>query len=267
LPLDAYLPTPEEQATSEYLVYRAQQHCMHTFGYRYLPHLSADHIGIVVATRREYDSRRYGVSEMGIAAQRGYHLSPRSPGSRTPQPATALPVREREVLSGRGPDGRKLTSPVGGKAVPDGGCAGQGERTVHIGALDAVQRGYDLVTRLRRQMFERSRSDPRVAAVNRKWSACMRDKGLGYRDPDAAIDDDQWDLESAGPSRAEIVVATSDIACKLRTNLLGVNFAVEAEYENTVIREHARELRAVRAHGDAEAERFPGLMRRYDRAP
>ncbi|MFD7497572.1 hypothetical protein ACFV8T_35400 [Streptomyces sp. NPDC059832] len=266
LPLNTYLPTPGEQATGEYLVYRVQQHCMRGYGFRYLPHLSSDYIGTTVATWREYESRRYGISELTIAARRGYHLADAPAETRAPQAATTLSIPEREVLSGRAPDGRRMTTPVRNKDVPDGGCAGLAERTVHGDRTAEVQRGYDLVARLRGEAFDRSRPDPRVAAVNRKWSSCMRGKGFAYRDPDAAIDDPRWDLLSPGPSRAEVAVATADISCKLRTNLLGVNFAVEAEYENAAIDAHPRELAKVRDHKAAEAELLPGLMRRYDRA-
>ncbi|MFF2330135.1 MULTISPECIES: hypothetical protein [unclassified Streptomyces] len=267
LPLNAYLPTLEEQATGEYLVYRVQQHCMRGYEFRYLPHLSADYIGTTVATWRGYDARRYGISERTVAAQRGYHLGEEPSGAAAPQSATALSVPERQVLSGRAPDGRKLTTPVRNKDVPEGGCAGYAERTVYGERPAGAQQGDDLVARLRHEAFERSRSDHRVAAVNRKWSSCMRGKGFTYRDPDAAIEDPRWDLRSAGPSRAEVAVATADISCKLRTNLLGVNVAVETEYEYAAIAAHARELEKVRAHNTSEAERLPGLMRRYDRAP
>ncbi|MFJ4739570.1 hypothetical protein [Streptomyces sp. NPDC088775] len=267
LPLNAYLPTPGEQATGEYLVYRVEQHCMRGYGFRYLPRLSSEYIGTTVATWREYESRRYGISERTIAARRGYHLADQPSTTRAPQTATTLSVPEREALSGRAPDGRKLTTPVRNKVVPDGGCTGLAERAVYGDRAAEAQRGYDLVARLRGEAFERSRSDPRVAAVNGKWSSCMRGKGFTYRAPDAAIEDPRWNLLSAGPNRAEVAVATADIACKLRTNLLGVNFAVEAEYENAAIAAHSQELTEVRAHKAAEAERLPGLMRRYDRAP
>ncbi|MCX5102253.1 hypothetical protein [Streptomyces sp. NBC_00439] len=267
LPLNVYLPTPGEQATGEYLVYRVQQHCMRGYGFRYLPHLSSDYIGTTVATWREYESRRYGISERTTAARRGYHLGEEPSETRAPQVSTALSVPEREVLSGRAPDGRRMTTPVQNRDVPDGGCAGLAERTVHGDRTAKAQRGYDLVARLRGEAFDRSRSHPRVAAVNRKWSSCMRGKGFTYRDPDAAIEDPRWNLLSARPSRAEVAVATADIACKLRTNLLGVNFAVEAEYENAAIAAHPQELAEVRTHKAAESERLPGLMRRYDRAP
>ncbi|MCX4395090.1 hypothetical protein [Streptomyces sp. NBC_01767] len=267
LPLNVYLPTVGEQATGEYLVYRVQQHCMRGYGSRYLPHLSSDYIGTTVATWREYESRRYGISERAIAAERGYHLAEEPGGARAPQIATALSLPEREVLSGRTADGRASSTPARGHVVPDDGCAGQAERAVHTDDAEAVQRGNDLVALLRREAFERSRSDPRVAAVNRTWSSCMRSKGFAYRDPDAALEDPRWNLRSTRPSRAEIAVATADIACKLRTNLLGVNFAVEAEYENAAIAAHPQELAEVRTHKAAESERLPGLMRRYDRAP
>lgn len=267
LPLNAYLPTPQEQATREYLVYRVQQHCMRGFGFRYLPHLSSAYIATTVATWREYESRRYGISERAIAAERGYHLAEEPGKARAPQVANALSLPEREVLSGRTADGRASSKPVRGRAVPLHGCAGQAERAVHADGTETVQRGNDLVARLRHEAFERSRSDPRVAAVNRTWSSCMRSKGFAYRDPDAALEDPRWDLRSTRPSRAEVAVATADIACKLRTNLLGVNFAVEAEYENAAIAAHPQELAEVRTHKATESERLPGLMRRYDRAP
>ncbi|MCX4865586.1 hypothetical protein OHU11_20760 [Streptomyces sp. NBC_00257] len=267
LPLNAYLPTPEEQATGEYLVYRVQQRCMRGFGFQYLPHLSSDYIKTTVATWREYESRRYGISERAIAAERGYHLDKAPGGTRAPQIATALSLPEREALSGRTADGRASSTPLRGRPVPRDGCAGQAVRTVHADGSESAQRGNDLVARLRHEAFERSRSDPRVAAVNRTWSSCMRDKGFTYRDPDAALEDPRWDLRSARPSRAEIAVATADISCKLRVNLLGTNFAVEAEYENAVIKDHTPELEKARTRKAAESERLPGLMRRYDRAP
>lgn len=267
LPLNAYLPTPEEQATGEYLIYRVEQRCMRGYGFRYLPHLSSDYIDTTVATWREYESRRYGISERTIAARRGYHLGEATAETRAPQAATTLSVPERRVLSGQEPNGQELTTPVRNKDVPDGGCAGLADRTVHGDRAAEVQRGYDLVARLRGEAFDRSRSDPRVAAVNRRWSSCMRSTGFTYRDPDAAIEDARWDLLSAGPSRAEVAVATADISCKLRTNVLGVNFAVETGYENAAIDAHARELAKARDHKASEAERLPGLMRRYDRAP
>ncbi|MGW1407922.1 hypothetical protein [Streptomyces sp. NPDC002403] len=267
LPLNAYLPTPEDQATGEYLVYRVQQHCMRGFGFRYLPHLSSDYIGTTVATWREYESRRYGISERTIAAERGYHLAEEPDGARAPQVATALSLPEREVLSGRTADGRASSTSLRGKTVPRDGCAGQAERAVHADGAEAAQRGNDLVARLRHEAFERSRSDPRVGAVNRTWSSCMRGKGFAYRDPGAALEDPRWDLRSARPGRAEIAVATADISCKRRVNLLGVNFAVEAEYENAAIGDHARELEEVRARTVADAARLPRLMQRYDRSP
>jgi hypothetical protein len=239
---------------------------MRGYGFRYLPQLSADYIDTTVATWREYASRRYGISERTIAAERGYHLGEEPGGARVPQVAAALSRLEREVLSGRAPDGRASTTTVRNKAVPRGGCAGQADRAVHADDAEEAQRGYDLVARLRREAFERSRSDPRVAAVNRTWSSCMRGKGFDYRDPDTAVEDPRWDLAGARPGRAEIAVATADISCKLRTNLLGVNFAVEAEYENAAVDGHTDALEKVRAHNASEAERLPGLMRTYDRA-
>ncbi|MFI1753595.1 hypothetical protein [Streptomyces sp. NPDC020571] len=268
LPINRYVQTAEEEATSEYLTYRVEQTCMRGFGFRYLPHLSTDYISRAVAVRREYESRRYGISDRAIAAERGYHLSPASAGGRMPQNINTLSTAERAALSGRTGDGSGPAPSVRGRPVPSGGCAGQAARTVQgDSASNEARQGHDLVVRLRHELFLESRTDPRVTAVDREWSACMSEKGFRYRDPDAAIGDSRWNLQSDAPSRGEIAVARADIACKLRTNLLGVNFAVEAEYQNAAVSDHAEELSTLLEHRNAESGRLPRLMAQYGTPP
>ncbi|WP_409240564.1 hypothetical protein [Streptomyces sp. PA5.6] len=262
LPIDTFTLRPKEQATSEYLVYRAQQDCMRRFGFRYLPHLTEGYIAESAATQREYASRRYGVSNRAIAAEFGYHLSDASTGSRAPQAVNSLSEVERTALSGRTKSGGEAGS-VRGEPVPEGGCAGEAVRTVQGDTALAARKGDALVARLCRELFVRSRSDPRVTAGNKKWAECMRERGFTYRDPAAAVDDPRWDLQNTAHTRGERTVARTDVDCKLRTNVLGVNFAVESELQNAAVSEHTDELNALRAQRDAESRRLPGLLHRY----
>ncbi|MEU2560993.1 hypothetical protein ABZ626_16910 [Streptomyces longispororuber] len=263
LPVDTFTLRLEEEARSEYLVYRVQQNCMRRFGFRHLPHLSKRYIAMTVKTRREYASRRYGISDHVIAAEHGYHLSDASTGNRAPQTVNSLSQQERTVLSGRTESGDK-PDPVRGEPVPDGGCAGEANRTVQGDATSvAARKGDALVARLRREVFVRSRSDPRVTAVNKKWAACMREKGFTYRNPAAAVDDSRWDLESAAPTHEETTVAKADVTCKLRTNVLGVNFAVESDLQISAVAEHKDTLDSLREQRQEVSRRLPGLLRRY----
>lgn len=266
LPVDTFTLRPKQQATSEYLVYRAQQDCMRRFGFRYLPHLTEGYIAEATATQREYASRRYGVSDRAMAAEYGYHLSDASTGSRAPQAVNSLSEAERTVLSGRTKSGGEPGS-VRGEPVPEGGCVGEAARTVQGDTSVSARKGDALVARLRRELFVRSRTDPRVTAVNKKWAACMHERGFTYRDPAAAVDDPRWDLQNTAPTRGERAVARADVACKLRTNVLGVNFAVESELQNSAVAEHTDELNSLREQRDAESRRLPGLLRRYARTP
>ncbi|MEU6672214.1 hypothetical protein [Streptomyces sp. NPDC046727] len=264
LPLNAYLPTPEQQARLGYLTYRVQQVCMQRYGFRYLRNLSAEQVRTTLATQSEYDSRRYGISDGRVAAVHGYRLSSASAGSAAPQPIGSLTENQRTVLSGQTADGHRVRT-YRHKPVPPGGCAGEAQRVLHPGGEAEAEKGYDLVTKLRRIGFLDSRGDRRIMRVNAAWSACMRRKGLSYRGPDAASTDARWTGRAAGgtPSRTEIKVALADVSCKYATNLLGVNFAVEAESENDLIGKNRHALEAVRVLRDTEVARLPGLMRRY----
>jgi hypothetical protein len=93
-------------------------------------------------------------------------------------------------------------------------------------------------------------SDPRLAAVDAQWSACMEVKGYVYPTPDAAYSDPRWAL--AGHSQEdfaafvhtpqEIATMTADMDCKKSTNLMGVAVAVIDAYDQAYIASHASQL-------------------------
>jgi hypothetical protein len=62
----------------------------------------------------------------------------------------------------------------------------------------------------------------------------MRGYGDHYTTPFTAAADPRW-TRSASPSRLEIATAEHDIGCKLRGNVLGVEFAVVSRYQDQAI--------------------------------
>jgi Family of unknown function (DUF6510) len=82
--------------------------------------------------------------------------------------------------------------------------------------------------------FARAQSSPPVRLVFARWSACMRGYGDHYGTPFTAAADPRW-TRSATPSPLEIQTAEHDIGCKLRANVLGVEFAVVSHYQDQAI--------------------------------
>lgn len=88
------------------------------------------------------------------------------------------------------------------------------------------------------------RGDSRFRAVAHAWSRCMADAGFDYMQPLDALTDPRWRVEGANPSAAQIATARADIACKQRTNLVGIAVALLTVYDNAYI---ARERAALHA--------------------
>ena len=83
-----------------------------------------------------------------------------------------------------------------------------------------------------------TQNDPRVLAVNAKWSACMAASGYRYKSPFAALEDQRWGpglYDSLGAiskiTAPELQVAAADAACRARVNLYAVYWAVAAAYQ------------------------------------
>ncbi|ABW11799.1 conserved hypothetical protein [Parafrankia sp. EAN1pec] len=242
LPLDRYLlgPRESEAVARSYRILLAE--CMHRFG---LP--SPQRSGAVdgPATLNE---RRYGITDLEQARATGFRVSepgpdsgadPESGPSKPGGPAgSAGPVDPRtlEVLTGTG------GGTVAGQAVPDGGCSGEAQRRLTAGA-PPVEDMY-LAQRLAQDSYVDSGRDPRVRAALRAWSGCMHGHHFDYPTPLAAAGDPRF---RSGPvSAAEITVATTDIACKRQTNLVGVWFTVESEIQRPEVAANREPLERIR---------------------
>jgi hypothetical protein len=252
LPLDAYALTGAQVAASEYLLFSAEKSCMAKQGFPdFLSSVSTDYVTRNAKIFQEYDSRLWGISDPAQAALYGYHLPPwaQAPGTAKVQTLADLPAAEQTALIGRG-------GSASGN-VPAGGCVGQAE---HEDAAAGLTSGATspLVSQLQLKSFEQAKSDPRVLRAFAAWSACMRSSGLDYPNPFAP----QFDM--AGPvSALEIKTARTDVACKFKTGLLGVTYAVEAGYQNTLIDANAQALSRIQDQVRAEQRALASAERAH----
>ena len=110
----------------------------------------------------------------------------------------------------------------------------QAEQQVSARLGRAARATPPLVAQISEESFARTRSDPRTLAVFSKWSACMSAHGYSYSNPfqpAASVN------QSATPTQTEIQTAMTDVACKRKTNLLGITYAVQADYQNDIDRQ------------------------------
>lgn len=76
------------------------------------------------------------------------------------------------------------------------------------------------------------RNDSRVVAIVEKWAQCMASSGFHVSDPTQSMTDA---LGSTASSDAEVSRAAADLRCKQETNLVGVEAAVLAAYDQQFI--------------------------------
>jgi hypothetical protein len=170
--------------------------------------------------------RRYGITDAASASQYGFGLGPRDPALQGKPDQPDLDSVGRTALTGQG------QAVVGGKSVPEGGCLAEAERELGKG----VPAGADsnLPQRVQFQSFEMSKRDSRVAEIFVEWSHCMAAAGYRYSSPLQSAADPRFTDSSV--SQEEESVAAADVACKEKTNLVGVWFTVESAYQRDAIR-------------------------------
>ena len=194
----------------------------------------------------EFDSRLWGISDPVQAGLYGYHLPPWVQGaadSRS-QSLGSLPPAEQAALLGFQPSAQRSSGSVSGRpsGVPAGGCRGLAQREVAAAGVSAVDQTAAVVAQLRLESFERAQADARVRKVFAEWSSCMRASGYVYATPFKPA----FNME-AGSTALEVQTAKADVACKYRTNLFGVAYAVQADYQNALIESDAQQLAVIKA--------------------
>ncbi|MFJ9869615.1 hypothetical protein [Streptomyces sp. NPDC101165] len=251
LPIEDYMLTPEQTARRGWVHGRIVEDCMKKYGLDFpvgpKPMTSA-------ADSVMY--RRYGVTDPASVATWGYHL-PRTKSSAPADSAALRPsAAQQAVMFARNAERRPVTT-YQGRKLPAGGCEGEAARRLDTGA------GPDgIVAATKSDSFARSLADPRVRKVFARWSACMRTHGFDEPNPMEA-GAKLPSVQRAEPDRTEIGEARADVGCKESTNLVGVWFAVESEYQNAAIAGRQKKFRAARAERDAEISRITRLARAY----
>ncbi|MET7451318.1 hypothetical protein ABZT03_05335 [Streptomyces sp. NPDC005574] len=242
LPIEPYLFTDRQVAD----LFRARavlvSSCMRRFGHSWpLPTGTGPGTGTLNPANTAH---RYGVTDAGKAARYGYHPAPGArPQSRKESPGPRPAPEEMLVLTGLGDDGAPARHDERGRPVPVGGC--QGEATAFLSGDPRKIGNGELVGAINIGGYQDSQKDPRVAAVFRAWSRCMRRHGYRYTDPTRVPGNDP-EFRGSTATRREITMAIADVTCKRETNTIGVWSSVDAACQRRAMGEKQRELAAVK---------------------
>jgi hypothetical protein len=251
LPLEAYLLDYEHQGKLEEIGLKLRDTCVKVKGFT-PPSMSVRGEQAVtedVKLWRYYDTRRYAISDLATAREYGYHLPPFAQDSAKP------------ISLG------SLSKPLQVVMVK---CAGEAEKKEQRGGISTSQNQSeigDIAAGLKEKDFTDSQSDPRVLQVLKKWSACMAQRGYRYATPQDATSDGQWKQSGQRTPEAikaevtpeETNTAAAEVECVHETNVLGVSFAVEAEYENKDIEKNAEVLNKLKAQNEQAAKKIDEL--------
>ncbi len=234
LPLDDYLPSLADAdrlaRTGRALVRR----CMRELGLDYSPPEPGPSAG-----PRTWNERRYGLADPA-AATRGYWPQSRAAAGTRRRPTVAT-AEEGAAVTGRG------VQVINGRPVPPGGCGGEAQR--RLAAHDPPGADRYLAQRLTSDSFFGSMQDPRVREVTRRWASCMKAAGHDYAGP---LDPPKDRRFQGGVTPLEISTAKADVACKERTNIVGVWFTVESTRQSSLIEANRPALELARTAFQAE---------------
>ncbi|MEU5535464.1 hypothetical protein [Streptomyces sp. NPDC020362] len=200
------------------------------------------------------DDSPYGVDDPDRAAQHGYHDRKQEESSRPLE----WPADQYVALTGSFDSGDSHRAH--GHSIPDGGCLGQALRTVY-GSAPRTEKvngirvtGYfSLALELWNESRGAARKDPAWKKADRAWSACMKEKGFRYPDPDEASLDSAW-FGTEKPSSRERKTAAADARCKLDTDYIDTVHAVEARTQKRAVSRRKKDLDALRATQERGAQ-------------
>ncbi len=237
LPLQQYMQTYQDSVVIENAARSLETSCMARFGFTVVfppagtdPPPNADDSNM---------PRRYGISDPVEAAKYGYELPPDNATHPAPPQLTPAGIA---VLTGRkalNPRAAKAPSTYKGMKVPQGGCERQSFDK--LGArLD-----FTLPSKLDHDSLVRSQADPRVQKVINAWSSCMKTKGYTVADPYAAFNA-FTPAGSGAPSRQELGLATSDISCKEKTNLIGIWHQADTAIQRQEVEQNQLQLQRLK---------------------
>ena len=229
--IDAYLLTDNQIIEFDQATNLLEDQCMQQFGFTY----TAPPPNVLPGTVTDSNApRRYGISDAAQVARLGYHPPPNAPVAKKPD----LPAAGLMVLTGNAATGASPPAEYAGHALPTGGCIGQAraQLTAHGGSVNADP----VAEQINNESLALSEREPQVVAASKRWSQCMARSGYHYGMPYDAGNDPQWNTPR--PSAKEIRTASTDVACKAQTNLVGIWYAVETALQRQLIAANRQHL-------------------------
>lgn len=247
-PIYAYLAKPSDVKTIQDAANVVTAQCMQSFGLTSIPTQLDGFDDTAVEDLRSH-TNLYGFFDPAVASSKGYDMF-RAPTTRTqPAPASGVKISADGigVQFGKDASGKTVQS-YEGKPVPPGGCKAKGVEASG-GTLPGLT-PEDLPDGGPTIPY----GDPRIIAVDAAWSHCMASKGYHFANPfDAAravTANPPKSVSQITHTPAEIDQARADIDCKLSTNLMGTDLAVQVAYDKRYIDSHAVALTQYRTQLD-----------------
>ncbi|MFJ4675767.1 hypothetical protein [Kitasatospora sp. NPDC088783] len=223
LPLEAYLPTEDEEGQLRRALGSLVEECVHRAGFSdWHPAATLPKLGPKTLT-----DWRYGIHDAELSATRGYHPDAAE------QAAYDAVVQEAALDGGDKADSATLFS-----------CGQQGAEK--LGRTDKTVG--ELAQRLANESFTRSKQEPAVVRAFAQWSACMKQSGYDYKEPLDASDDPKVNGRDVTP--AEIDTAMADLGCRERTGVARTWYDAEVALQKKAEEDNAQALREERKQLD-----------------
>lgn len=246
LPISAYAISDEQYHQIDLASAKLQRQCMTEYG------LSFDYVPSPAPDTRM--ARRYMSYDLKQVEHIGYHYG----AANQIDPRTAGPKLDEDqmlVLLGATRPGEDigqsdLVGEYNGQEVPAGGCLRKARDQLLNTRGHSLGVNAKLVEQIEDESYASMLKDDRVLAVFKSWSDCMKQKGYNYATPAEANDDPQWQKTEAATAQ-EKDTAVADVTCKSENNVLGVQFAVESEYNKPLIEENAEALDKIKKLNEA----------------
>lgn len=265
LPLDAY-SLDSDMFTIQVAEHSLLAECMAKQGFELEP---SPPPGYGHTPRQPRLVEKYGVGLLAEAQEYGYVPPPKYLGAPQPPPPPPLsPARQAAFdIAMNGPVAeRSADEPLviaGGVAtmqVPGfapGSCRAQTYEALEVADHREIliSNGSALVTSLMLDASQAARADSRSVAVDRDWSACMRDKGF-----DAPSPDESTSTYVESDPEVQIPVAIADVECNYATNYFGIRYGVESAYQQAAIEENFEALEAIAAAHRVTVERATAIL-------
>ncbi|MEU1146905.1 hypothetical protein ABZ380_15125 [Streptomyces sp. NPDC005901] len=245
--------------------------CMTARGFRYI---KAPDDTTPVKTAADYAISPQQAEERGYGLRAQLESTANAPRDANNDALSALPASRREkwqtaFSGGRAAPMVKVSVPeVGQMQTRDGGCIAKARRQLY-GSLEQFLKLLTFQGNFAGQMEQRAARDPRVTALNGRWSACMTKRdhpGLAEPSKAAVRAGDTYRSRNAEDAFTfERAIAEADATCQQRLHYVPRRRLVEDLYLTAGMRKYEAEVTAVREMNRDAQERARRILSGRDR--